>query len=71
MKKPNRSESSIQPDRATLAKIGSILVHVSEAWSSGGHGYDWTAARQLMADPDVQRWLENMRKATLLPLKRN
>jgi hypothetical protein len=59
------------PPVRLLAKIGSILVHVEEGAGEGGHEYDWTAARSLLADREVQNWLEGMRESALLPVKRN
>lgn len=58
------------PPVALLAKIGSILVHVDEGLSDGGHHYDWTAVRSLLADREVQGWLESMAAKALVPVKR-
>lgn len=73
MKKPNRAEvaETIRMDMPTMAKVGSIIVHLEEARGAGGHPFDWTAADQLLADPEVQKWLGAMRKASLLPAKRS
>lgn len=58
------------PPIALLAKVGSILVHVDEAVGAGGHEFDWVAVRSLLADREVQEWLEGMRAKGLLPVKR-
>lgn len=52
------------------AKIGSLIVHVEESLSAKGHAVDFAAARSLIDDADVQRWLATLRKAGFLPVKR-
>lgn len=59
------------PPIALLCKLGSIVVHVDEGAGEGGHQFDWTAVRQLLADREVQQWIEAMTKAGFLPVKRN
>lgn len=61
----------MQPPPALLVKIGSALVHFDEGTGAGGHEYDLCAARQLLADPDVKQWIEQMTKAAMLPVKRS
>ena len=58
------------PRASLLAKLGSIIVHVEEATGADGHAYDLIATRQLIADREVQEWLDGMRKAAMLPVKR-
>ncbi len=58
------------PPVALVAKIGSILVHVEEGAGEGGHAYDWTAARSLLADREVQQWIKGLRAHALVPVKR-
>lgn len=58
------------PPARLIAKIGSILVHFEEAVGEGGHAYDWTAARSLLADREVQEWLAGLRAHALVPVKR-
>lgn len=53
------------------AKVGSLIVHVDEALSPGGHEFDWTATRALLTDSEVVEWLRALQKMTLVPLKRN
>lgn len=60
----------LAPDVRTLAKIGSILIHIEEFFGSGSHHFDKTAIDSLMADGDVIGWIEGMRKLALLPVKR-
>lgn len=56
---------------ATLAKIGSALVHAEEYMGEGGHDFDKAAFDQMMADPAVQTWLESMKSMSLVPRKRS
>jgi hypothetical protein len=58
------------PSVGLIAKIGSILVHVEEGSGEGGHAYDWHAVRTLLADREVQEWLDGMRSKALVPVKR-
>lgn len=58
------------PPISLLAKLGSILAHVEEGASEGGHAFDWFAVHSLLADREVQEWLTAMDKAGLLPVKR-
>ncbi len=52
------------------AKLGSLVVHIEEARSNDGHEFDWTAADQLMYDPEVQEFIEKLRGMSLVPVKR-
>jgi hypothetical protein len=61
----------LHPPASVLAKIGSILVHVEEYGSPGGHPFDSVAAANLMADQEVQDWLLAMADLALLPKKRS
>jgi hypothetical protein len=58
------------PPVRLLAKIGSILVHVEEGHGEGGHDFDWIAVGSLLADREVQDWLDSMREKGLVPVKR-
>lgn len=58
------------PTLSTLAKVGSILVHVEEGRSEDGHPFDWDAVDALMADDEVQLFLKDLRALALLPSKR-
>lgn len=58
------------PSTGLIAKVGSILVHVEEGAGEGGHAFDWTAARSLLADREVQEWLDGLRRHALVPVKR-
>lgn len=57
-------------DLGLQAKIGSIIVHVEEGLSNQGHEFDWSAVEGLLAQSDVQEWLEALRSLALLPVKR-
>lgn len=59
-----------KPSVGLLAKLGSIAQHIDEAASPSGHEFDITAARALLADPEVSFWLDQMDRRALLPKKR-
>ncbi len=61
---------TLKPSPALLCKLGSIVVHVEEANAPGGHTFDVVATQQLLADPEVQAWLDGMRKMAMVPVKR-
>ena len=61
----------MNPDPVVLCKLGSLIVHADEFMSSDGHEFDKIAFEQLMRDPQVIKWLAGMRKAALIPEKRN
>lgn len=61
----------LSPDVRTLAKIGSLLVHVQEAMEEGGHWFDVAAVKSLLNEPDVREWIVAMDKLALLPKKRS
>lgn len=52
------------------AKVGSIIVHVDEGLSAGGSHFDLAVVQTMIADPDVQAWLDQLRGMALLPVKR-
>ena len=62
---------TISPPIRLLAKLGSIIIHADEGAGRGGHDFDWTAFRSLMADREVQEWLHAMQRMSLLPVKRS
>ena len=68
--KPQRSIGPLQPTPQLLAKLGSLLVHLDEGNSRNGHAFDWTAAKTLWEDAEVQEWLSEMQKIALVPLRR-
>jgi hypothetical protein len=63
-------ESVQSADLPLLAKLGSIAAHVEEAMSIKGHPLDRYAVEALLADPDVQKWMDDMRELGLLPVPR-
>jgi hypothetical protein len=65
------SDNPLQPSARVLCKIGSIITHVEEAVSNGGHVFDLIALNALISDAEVQRWLGAMGSRALIPLKRS
>lgn len=59
------------PPIGLLAKLGSIIVHVDEGSGQGGHQFDWVVVRSLIADREVQDWLEGMDAKGFLPKRRS
>lgn len=60
----------LKPSPALLATLGSIIAHVEEGSSDDGHHFDMIAARTLLSNADVQEWMAEMRKMSMLPLRR-
>jgi hypothetical protein len=60
----------LKPEASVLMKIGSIVVHISEAISEKSHEFDFAAIQSLLEDSEVLDWLEQMDKLALLPKKR-
>jgi len=60
----------LKPSVGILIKLGSIAVHVEEALSPKGHGYDVVVLKALLSDPELAEWRKGMDKLALLPLKR-
>lgn len=56
----------LTPAPSLIAKVGSILVHVEEGAGADGHHYDWIAVRSLLADREVQDWLDGLRRHAML-----
>jgi hypothetical protein len=56
------------PSLSLLCKLGSIVVHVDEYTSPGGHPIDFQVIRAILDDPEVQTWIKKM--GPLLPVKR-
>lgn len=54
-----------------LSKIGSLIVHADEFMSEGGHAVDRQAFQAQMNDPEIAGFLEELRAASLLPVKRS
>lgn len=62
---------ALKPSTSLLCKLGSIVIHVQEAKSSNGHDYDWISLNLLLADPEIEDWIDEMDKLSLVPKKRN
>ena len=60
----------LQPSPSLLAKLGSIMVHVEECYSTDGHAFDKIAVEQLLIDPEVTEWRKAMDAISMLPKKR-
>lgn len=58
---------TLKPGVALLAKLGSIAGHVDEFTGIGGHQFDWEATKALIADPEIQEWLGEMRALAFVP----
>lgn len=67
---PAASMPAFAPSRSLLCKLGSILVHLDEHESAGGHAFDRVALDALRADPEVRSWMAEMDSLSLLPKKR-
>ncbi len=61
----------LQPAASLLIKLGSCVVHADELLSPHGHAVDRVAFDGLLADAEVQAWIEQMTKLAFLPVKRN
>lgn len=59
-----------RPSVALLCKLGSLVVHLEEATSPGGHEFDITACKQLREDPEVDAWFRQMQTLAMVPVKR-
>jgi hypothetical protein len=55
---------SLHPDADTLSRLGTLAQMVDQ--HSGSAEFDWPAARELLADRQLSRWLDGMHKAGLL-----
>lgn len=60
----------LHPPVSLLSKIGSIIAHLEEAASPGGHPFDLVTFRAGMKDPEVREWIGGMRALALIPLAR-
>jgi hypothetical protein len=67
---PVERPNPFQPSASLLSKLGSIAVHAEEMTSPTGHGFDKLALDSVLSDPEVQDWLEAMRKLAMLPVTR-
>lgn len=61
----------LNPKARLLAKLSAIVVHAEEWLSDNRHGNDLTALQVLLADAEVQEWVQGMVKLALAPLKRS
>jgi hypothetical protein len=61
-------ERACRPSLQLLSKLGSLIVHADETLSPDGRELDRRTFRDLLADPEVRRWMKAM--GPLLPVKR-
>lgn len=54
-----------------LSKLGNLIVHADEFMSEGGHEIDKQAFQAQLQDPEVSAFLDDLRAAYLLPVKRS
>lgn len=62
--------SALTPSPAVVVKLGSAIVHFEEWLSPGGHAFDLTALKSILADEEIRTWLNEMSTLGLLPVKR-
>jgi len=65
---PRVEPDPLKPSLTLLVKLGSLAVHAEELLSSKAHAYDRIAAQQILTDPEVIAWLEQM--GAYVPVKR-
>ena len=58
------------PNMSILCKLGSIMVHLQEFFSPTGHTNDMDAVKSLLDDAEINEWLKEMDRLSLLPKKR-
>ena len=64
------SNDPLRPLPTLLCKLGSIVVHAEEFLSPRGHPVDKAALDDLLKDPEVRAWLDDMGREALVPVKR-
>jgi hypothetical protein len=62
MPKLVKNPTYLTPGLALLCKLSSIVSHAKEAHGTDGHPFDVVALRQLLADAEVNEWLDEMLK---------
>lgn len=61
-------KTAFNPPLGLLVKLGSLVIHLQEAASPGGHAFDQLAIHTLENDEDVQAWFKAMQP--YMPVKR-
>ncbi len=59
-----------KPEMSLMCKLGSIIVHIQEAFSTKGSSFDIKAIEPLIQDNEVNEWLKEMDRLALIPKKR-
>ncbi len=70
MSKPQHKADCLAPSIQLLSKLGGIVAHFDRFVSSFGVAFDRGVMEQLVNDPEVKTWLEQMAAMSLLPAKR-
>lgn len=60
----------LNPSPAILAKLASLFVHSEESRSEQGHTMDVLAISSILADPELNLWVESMKARGLVPARR-
>ncbi len=61
----------LQPSASVGIKLASLAVHADELLSPGGDThFDGEAIKGILADAEVQAYIETLRPFALLPVKR-
>lgn len=65
-------QSPLQPSPALLCKMGSIVGHADEYHRGPDpHPLDLSALIAVLADPEVQAWMDAMRAMAMVPVPRH
>jgi len=59
-----------KPSLEVLMKLGSAIVHAKEALSPDSRPVDKHEFDQMLKDPDVAEWMDDMNNMALLPVLR-
>ncbi len=62
--------NELKPLPSVLIKLGSLYVHIEEAFSKKAHNFDVLAMKALMDDGELKEWIKGMDKLALIPKKR-
>lgn len=58
-------------ENSVIIKLASLAVHADEMLSPQGHQFDQETIKSILADDEVKRFLSEMDKLALLPLRRD
>ena len=57
---------TLKPSISILCKLGSLAIHDLEFNGPNRDALDLIAAKQILTDPEVVEWLEQMQKIALI-----